>query len=174
MDQLYSDSPLAGFAAEAAAFGKAAVIGGYGWDLFRDFLQPEEIPPTATCHPDSLEEVVRALAQDAGRRDEHGAQARAFLGRRWTEARFAECFTRIVAGDIPADWWYHPERIAYVHGMGLEETTVRQLIGALVKRFGARALQVNHLPQLRERLVAFGAGQPASYDPGGRTPSNPA
>lgn len=171
VDELYSDAPLAGFAAEAAAFGKAAVVGGYGWELFRDFLRAEEIPPTATCHPDDLERVVRALALDAARREELGDQARQFLQQQWTETRFAENFTRIVAGDIPGEWWFPPEQVSYLHGMGLDENEARQLVGALAQRHGPTALQVDHLPRLREKLIAFAAGQPAAY--GGDSPSNP-
>lgn len=163
VDQLYSDSPLAGFAAEASGFGKAAVVGGYGWQLFREFLHPEEMPPSAWCHPDALEHSIRALAQNAAQRAASGAQSRTFLERHWSETAFAERFTRIVAGDIPPDWWFPPEKVRYLHGMGLDEAETRKVIGALVEQHGPSALQVDHLPQLREQLVAFGKGQSSPY-----------
>ena len=162
VDQLYSDSPLAGFAAEAAAFGKAAVVGGYGWDLFPSFLRPEETPPTANCHPDELENVVRTLTLDAARRNEFGAKARTFLQSQWSEAAFAERFARVVTGDIPADWWFQPNQVRYLQGMGLEEREVRNIIGTLVAAFGESALQVDRIPRLREELAAFGRAKPAA------------
>jgi hypothetical protein len=170
VDELYSDAPLAGFAAEASAFGKTAVVGGYGWSLFGEFLEMEEIPPTETCHPDDLEQVVRTLLHDAALRQQRGAQARDFLRQRWTEARFADAFTRIVAGDIPNDWWYRPDQVSYLHGMGLSELEARQLIGALVQHYGAEGLRVDHSPRLREQLLAFAAGQPAAYVGSPRSP----
>ena len=160
VDQLYSDSPLAGFAAEASAFGKAAVVGGYGWKLFHDFLRPEEMPPTAACHPDELEATLRALALDKTRRDELGASGRKFLQTQWSEVAYAERFARIVTGDIPADWWMKPADVRYMHGLGLEESEVRRLIGTLIERYGLESLQVRHISGLEERLAAFaGSGQ---------------
>ncbi|MSU57627.1 MAG: hypothetical protein EXS35_05515 [Pedosphaera sp.] len=154
VDQLYSDSPMAGFAAEASAFGKAAVVGGYGWKLFGEYLRPEEIPPTATCHPDELEKLIRALALDSVRRDELGAQARTFLQSQWSEASFAERFARVVTGDIPPDWLVQPAQVAYLHGAGMEESEVRRLVAALVSQFGSKALQLDHLPKLRDSLTS--------------------
>jgi hypothetical protein len=163
VDELYSDSPLAGFAAEAAAFGKPAIVGGYGWKLFDQFLRPGEMPPTATCHPNDLEKVVRELTFATAKRDELGSKARAFLQNYWSETGFAERFARLITGDIPPEWWVKPEQVRYMHGLGLEETEAQQLIGALVEQFGPSSLQVDHVPQLREQMVNFGKGKAAPY-----------
>jgi hypothetical protein len=163
VDELYSDSPLAGFAAEASAFGKAAIVGGYGWKLFGEFLRPEEVPPTPTCHPDELEAAIRLLAANAPLRNELGLRARVFLQSQWSEVAFAERFARVVAGEIPPDWWMQPEQVRYWHGLGLEEKEAQQLIGALVEQFGSGALQLDHVPGLRDRLVSFGRGAPVAY-----------
>lgn len=169
VDQLYSDSPLAGFAAEASAFGKAAVVGGYGWDLFPGFLRAEEMPPTAACHPDELESCLRSLALDPERRAEIGARSRAFLQTQWSEAAFAERFARVVSGDIPADWWVKPEEVSYLHGMGLEEADTRRLVGALIERFGLESLQVGHIPGMPAQLAAFAAGRIGRNNPPARS-----
>jgi hypothetical protein len=159
VDQLYSDSPLAGFAAEAAALGRAAVVGGYGWSLIRELLRPEEIPPTACCHPDELAATVRALALDPARRQQIAAASREFLLGHWSEAAFAERFSRVITGDIPPEWWVKPEEVRYRHGLGLSESEARRLIGGLVETCGAGALQLDHVPHVREQMVAFGCGQ---------------
>ena len=162
VDQLYSDSPLAGFAAEASAFGKAAIVGGYGWKLFPDFLRPEEMPPTAVCHPDELEDCVRSLVLDPARRAELGNQLRAFLGGQWSEAAFAARFARIMTGDIPADWMFAPAQVRYTHGLGLEEHEVRDLIRVLIERFGPESLQVELIPGLADHFAAFAGDRSAS------------
>lgn len=172
VDQLYSDSPMAGFAAEAAALGKAAIVGGYGWDQFRTWLKPEEMPPTATCHPDDLEAVIRGLVSDPAARRDVGAQSRRFLQECWSERAFAERFTRIIRGDsIPADWWFRPQDVHYLHGVGLEEGETRRLIGALVGRFGTTSLQVDHLPGLRGELVTLAQKAPEPDSPRNREPA---
>lgn len=164
VDQLYSDTPLAGFAAEASAFGKAAVVGGYGWNLFAGFLPPAEMPPTALCHPDALEDCLRSLVADPARREEIGANAREFLQTQWSETAFAARFARIVQGDIPSDSLVRPEHVRHLHGAGIEETQVKQLIAAMVSRIGPASLQLDHLPKLRDALTAF--SHPASRSPG--------
>lgn len=173
VDELYSDTPMAGFAAEASAFGKAAIVGGYGWGLFPGFLSPHEIPPTVMCHPEGLADAVRALAADSTRRRTAGAEARAFLERQWSEAQFAERFARVVTGEIPPDWRVSPSEVNYLHGLGLSEAEVRQLILALVEHFGDQSLQVGHIPGLTERMVAF--AQDAQDSPGRftATPTEP-
>lgn len=160
VDQLYSDSPLAGFAAEASAFGKPAVVGGHGWELLAESLRPEEMPPTVVCHPDRLGEVVGRLVADPEAREAAGAAAREFLRSQWSEPAFGERFARLVTGNIPADWLVAPQSVRYSCGLGLEEAEARQLIGALVARHGSSALGVDHLPALRTHLVAFGEGAP--------------
>jgi hypothetical protein len=156
VDQLYSDSPLAGFAAEASAFGKAAVVGGYGWHLFPAFLKPQEMPPTAYCHPDDLENCIRSLTLDPARRETVGRQSRAFLEAQWSEAAFAARFAQIVAGKVPEDWWVAPTDVRYTLGLGLEAAEAQCLIRALLEHYGPEILQLDHLPQLREAFVKFG------------------
>jgi hypothetical protein len=154
VDQLYADSPLAGFAAEASAFGKAAVVGGYGWKLFPAFLRPEEMPPTAACHPDELEGCIRSLTLDSVRREEIGARSRVFLQTQWSQAAFAERFARVIAGDIPADWWVRPEDVRHLYGAGIEECEVKCLVAAMTARFGPDSLQLDHIPKLRDSLTS--------------------
>lgn len=173
VDQLYSDSPLAGFAAEASAFGKAAIVGGYGWQLFSDFLRPEELPPTTTCHPDDLENCIRQLVLDPARRAEAGCQVREFLLRQWSEEVFAEKLARIVSGEIPADWMFSPTQVRYAHGVGLEEIEARRLIGVLVERFGVASLRVGHIPGLAEQFAVFAAGEPMTGDCRNREANGP-
>ncbi|MCB1126205.1 MAG: glycosyltransferase [Verrucomicrobiae bacterium] len=155
IDQLYSDFPLAGFAAEASAFGKPAVVGGYGWDLLAGSLGAEEMPPTVTCHPDDLANAVRALVTSEAARRVAGEKARDFLGRRWSQTAFSERFARLVSGDLPEDWLVAPETVRYTCGLGLESDEARRLIRALAERFGPGALGVDHLPALRDHLMAF-------------------
>lgn len=162
IDQLYSDSPLAGLAAEAAVFGRPAVVGGYGWGLLAEILGPEEMPATVACHPEDLAKVVRNLATSAEARKQAGERAGEFLARRWSEAGFAARFTRLVTGDIPEDWMVSPTTVRYTCGLGLEEAEARRLIQALVDGYGPGALGVDPLPGLRDHLAAFGRGSSAA------------
>ena len=79
VDQLYSDSPLAGFAAEAASFQKIPVVGGYGWDEIRQTMSEGDIPPAKLCHPDNLLGAVEELCKDVNLRKQMTVSLEEFL-----------------------------------------------------------------------------------------------
>lgn len=163
VDQLFSDTPMAGFAAEASALGKAAVVGGYGWKLIEKDLQEEEIPPTATCRPEEIESTIRQLINDSGLRGTIGKKSHDFLATQWSDEAFAARFAKIISGEIPCEWMIRPEQVRYAYGVGLEEGEARRIIGALIDRFGTASLRVNHSPQLKHQLVSFAKGNPVDY-----------
>ena len=155
IDQLYSDLPLAGFSTEAAAFGKAAVIGGYYCEQINSDLQSRFIPPSLFCHPDRILEAIEKLVIDEKFRRELGERACEFVQRNWTAKRVAERFVQIIKGDIPEDWLFDPKRIRYVHGMGLSEERARKIVAAVVRYGGVEALQLADKPELEKSFVAF-------------------
>lgn len=155
IDQLFSDTPMAGFAAEASALGKTALVGSYGWRLIERDLEPSEIPPTVACDPEQLEATIRKLVSDPEFRKRSGTDSKQFLAEQWSDAAFASRFARLVCGEIPDDWWITPQAVRYIHGAGIEEENVRRIIGAMVDQAGAYALQVDHNPDLREQMIAF-------------------
>ena len=61
IDQVYCDTPMAGFATEAAWFGKPAVVGGYGFDYLKTYVPEGMWPPSKTCHPDKIENAIESL-----------------------------------------------------------------------------------------------------------------
>jgi len=64
VDQQYSDTPLAGFATEAAIFGKTSVVGGYAFEYLKDFIPKEMYPPSQICHPDKIDDAIEKLIID--------------------------------------------------------------------------------------------------------------
>jgi hypothetical protein len=143
IDQLYSDSPLAGFAAEAASYNKVPVVGGYGWAELEKTLPPEDIPPTMLCHPDQLLETIEALCRAPSKQTEVAKKLQDFLvDGEWSGKRFAEKLGCVLTGNIPASWMVAPETIRYKHGVGLSEEQVKEIISRLVAYGGISALQL--------------------------------
>ena len=159
VDELFSDTTMATFATEAAMLGKPAVVGMYGLDSLRRSHPAESIPPAFVCHPDDVERAIETLARDRELRLKLGDEARRFVAERWDARRVAERFLRVIAGDIPAEWWFDPRRIDYVHGWGLTEQRLAEVLRACVEAGGVEALEVHDKPEL-ERALAELARRP--------------
>jgi hypothetical protein len=165
VDQLYSDTPMAGFATEAAHHGKPAVVGGYGAEMLRRMVPPELMPPTEYCHPDDVEQAIERLVADADYRLSLGARARAFVQSEWSVPCVAERYLRLLTGDVPATWRFDPgdASFRYVHGCALPEHRARGLVADVVRLGGRAALQVGDKPELERALLAF--AQPVVAEP---------
>jgi hypothetical protein len=155
VDELYSDAVMAGFATEAAFCGKPAVVGGYVRLDDLGGLGPEEIPPVFHCHPDKVEGAIEKLISDPEERLRLGESARQFVLTRWTARSVAERYVHLIADDVPADWYFDPREITYLHGWGMRDAEVQGLIQELLDRCGTDALQLRDKPVLQERFVSF-------------------
>jgi len=160
IDELYSDSPLGGLAAEGASFGKPTLVSGYAQRM----LPGEEgalrrWPPSEYCHPKELEERFLRLVQDAEYRRLLGADARAFLETQWLPRCVARRVVRIIGGNAPADWLACPRKVRYFHGYGIEEEALRVRLREFIDKFGENALMLSHNPALRTMIRDFAAGE---------------
>lgn len=152
IDQLYSDTPMASFAAEAGLLSKPAVVGGYYSASVRGHVPADQIPPTAFCHPDKLADTVAALVTDPAARAQLGADAQRFVMERWDAKVVASRFLQILDG-VPPAWLIYPHQVTYLHGAGLSESQASANVAALISLGGVEALQLSHRPDL-ERLFA--------------------
>ncbi len=155
IDQIYSDTPMAMFATEAAAFGKPAVVGGYYADQIRGATPGSLIPPSLYCHPDRIADAVESLVRDDALRTELGRQARQYVQERWKPLRVAERYLRLIDGDIPEEWYTDPYAITYLQGAGMPEERVAALVRAVVATGGVRALCLSDKPELEDRVLSF-------------------
>ena len=154
IDQLYSDTPMAGFVTEAAWLGCPALIAGYAQDTWAAGLSPEEMPPTTYCRPEELETRLRELVVDGDRRRELGRQARAFVEERWGARQVAERFVAL-AHTPPTDWLVDPSDLDYVAGAGVPAGRLVRVVRELRERAGLAALGLADKPALESRLAAL-------------------
>jgi glycosyltransferase involved in cell wall biosynthesis len=159
IDQLYSDTPMAGLATEAAFLGKPAVVGGYAAELIKRTLGADALPPSVFCHPDEIERAIESLVIDEQFRRELGERARQYVEENWAPAKVARRYLRLIAGDVPAEWGFSPRESRNVHGCGLPEEKAREMVRAVIERGGREALQLSDKPELEAMFVEFAYSQ---------------
>lgn len=155
VDQLYSDTPMAGFATEAACFGKPSIVGGYRLEQLRQFFAGELWPPSFVCQPDAIEQAIRELANNQALRESLGNQARSFVHQYWSADKVATRFLQLISGQFPQEWLVDPRTITYEYGCGLTEKQVKLNIQNLIEQYGVEALQLGHRPELEVAIVEF-------------------
>jgi glycosyltransferase involved in cell wall biosynthesis len=155
VDELYSDAVMAGFATEAAFFGKPAVVGGYATLADFGILPEESMPPVHHCHPDDIEAAIEKLIVDESYRKDLGLRAKQFVNQNWSARSVAERYMRIIDGEIPEDWFHDPRDIRYLHGWGLQENQARKLVRSVIEYGGIDALQLADKPDLAQRFYRF-------------------
>ena len=153
VDEMYSDTPLAVFGTEAAYLGRPVLVGGYLADQIYSETAPELVPPTCFVTPERFCATLLELAGNEGRRREVGAAAQSFVRDRWSRADVARRYLQIARGEIPAEWICDPADLRYVLGWGISKDQLREVLHALVARWGAPALAMDHNPALESRLL---------------------
>lgn len=155
VDELYSDTIMARFAAEAAFFSKPAIVGGYAEEYDFGTLTAAEIPPVHRCLPEDIEVAIEKLILDVPYRLTLGKSAKEFLDCYWSPRIVAARFLRLIRNDIPDDWLYDPRNIRYLHGWGLTDAQARTLVRRYIEAGGDTALQLDDKPRLVERFREF-------------------
>ncbi len=135
VDQVYSDTPMAGFATEAAWFGKPAVVGGYGFAYLKRFVPEAMWPPSFTCHPDAIEQAIEHLITNPEAQVRLGKAAQQFVREKWSAEEVARRYLRLIEGDIPDEWWLDPREVVYLEGSGQSTERSKEIIRAIVRRF---------------------------------------
>jgi glycosyltransferase involved in cell wall biosynthesis len=155
VDQVYSDTPMATFAAEAAWFGKPAVVGGYGLDRIGMHIPDSMMPISKTCHPDFIQLAIEELIVDRDRRELLGEEARKFVCEKWSTVNVAKRYIRLIEFDIPDHWWLEPSSVVYFEGCGQSEACSKKNIQLLVERYGQKSLQLFNRPALERAFLDF-------------------
>lgn len=155
VDGQWADTPMAGFATEAARFGKPVVMGGYYAAYVRRDMPEETIPPTCFTTPDQMQATIERLVLDPAYRTQVGENMRQFVLNAWTPRSVAAKYLKLLDGSVPDSWWNDPHQNLYHLGGGISADRIRAIVQAIVTRHGIQALQLDHNPELREMLMAF-------------------
>jgi hypothetical protein len=157
-DELYSDSAIATFGAEAALFGKPIVVGSlYAQQIGKD--NPNlAVAPTTLIAPSALEETFRRLVIDVDFRRSEAERARAFVSTEYSPEKVASRYYQLIANVYPAEWVMHPDQVDYVGGWGLSELAWRLQMSTYIAAVGEKGLCLEDRPHLKKKIMSAVAG----------------
>jgi glycosyltransferase involved in cell wall biosynthesis len=159
VDQLYSDAPMAGFATEAAYFGKPAVVAGYFASYVSQCLKAEDVPPSLFVLPEALESAIERLVINAAERFELGQKAKLFVQSRWNVEEVASRFACLLNDNVPDEWCLDPKDFCYLEGCGLHRERSRKLVKSVIDYAGVAALQLEDKPNFERAFREFALGE---------------
>lgn len=151
VDQIYSDTPLAGLGTEAAIFGKPTITGGYVWEEFRK-LPPDIVAPSYLCHPDDIKNAIETMITNKKLRIEIGQKAQAFVLNNWTPDKIAMKFLKIINNEIPPEWYCFPIE-NYSHFCFVEKNLAINILKKYIDYFGEKALFLENKPNLKKQFL---------------------
>lgn len=155
VDQLYSDTPMAGLATEAALLGKPALVGGYFARDMPQALGGAPVPPTRFVAPEHFEQALEELVSSAEMRVALANAAVDFVQSEWSCKQVASRMLLILRGTSPANWWFDPANVRYLAGCGLSEDAARERVRRLIDHAGVAALQLADKPALEEAFTSW-------------------
>jgi hypothetical protein len=161
VDQLYSDTPMAAFATEAASLGRPVLVCGYAADDAAAQVWPFPLPPTAYVRPEDFESTLEALVRSPAHRAALARDGSAFVVEHCSPRAVAARLLRIVRDDVPPQWWCDPQEVDYVGGCGVPDKLLRQRLRAMIDDGGLQCLHVSDKPRLERALATFADGAAA-------------
>lgn len=147
IDQLYSDTPMAGFATEAASYGKIVIVGTYA--LKHDFgISNDFMPPTILCKPEDLQEKLYDAILSLKKKNHDENKIASFVTKNWDRREVARRYVNIIEFGYPEAEMYDPKDIKYLYGCCFSMDKVKFTVKKIVDEFGIGALCLSDKPEL--------------------------
>lgn len=153
VDQLYSDTPMAVLATEAAHFAKPSVVGGYFSKHVSNTIPLEVTPPSLYVMPSDIEAAIEKMILQPEFRKALGQQAQQFVRSEWNYQAVAARYLRLLNDDVPQIWYLNPNDTNYLHGCGLSEEDSASVVTRLTEFGSDSLLLVEDKPLLKQQLL---------------------
>lgn len=154
LDQAYSDTPMAGFAAEAAINEVPVVVGGYFAEQYKEIM-PEPIPPSVFCEPEKLYDEIEKLICDKEYRQEVARKQKEYILNNSLPEKVCEKILKIFNGQVPEKYQYNPYDSEYIWGLGVNKSNLKRTVFNLVDRYGIDSLGISDKPKLLTKYMAL-------------------
>lgn len=152
VDQLYSDTPMAGFAVEAAINGIPVVVGGFYAEVYKKYL-PQPIAPTVYCTPDELKERIVYLLEHEEERKRIGEEEKEYVEKNCFSTIVANKFLKIFDNSYPAEWMFNPGKNDYIWGWGVNKELVTNAVVKMIDNYGTVSLRLDESSKVYKKYI---------------------
>ena len=154
IDQLFSDTPMAGLSMEAAAIGTPVIVAGYASQFdWEEYMSSEIKPPTVFVLPEELENAVRNMISDTVFRQECAQKCKDFVETYWGSEIVAKRFIKLLNNDFSNDWWFETDKVQFLYSCGVSEAKSISITKEMINTFGLSALCLEMKPELVENII---------------------
>lgn len=130
IDELYSDTFMAGLATEAAFFGKPSVVGSYAREELKKFFHYDK-EVSFMIDPENLESELEKIICDPDRIKEMGNNAKKFVHTMWSPSKVAQNYLSLINGNYDKKVEFDPQSVEYIYGYGLTKDKLFERIKSL-------------------------------------------
>ena len=155
VDQLYSDTQLAGVGVEAASLGVAVLVGSYGASELDQVIEQNALPPALVVQPKDFESELRHLIDDTKFRSVIAQRCQFFVCKHWSIENVSLRFLSAANGTFPSNWYFNPMDISYLYGSGHEEADLKAIWKLGFERYGDEFFYIMHRPDLLQRIKSL-------------------
>jgi len=154
LDEIYSDTTLAGLATEAAFFSKPTIVGSYYTQIAKD-LKSLPVPPSSYVEPTEIKSAIIKLIEDKEYRVALGKMAKVYIETKWSPETVATSFLSVINDDTPKDWFYDASKVDYFYGWGVSDEALKIFLKQYIDRYGKEGLFLSHNPSLENQILRF-------------------
>jgi|WetSurMetagenome_2_1015567.scaffolds.fasta_scaffold23190_3 hypothetical protein len=153
IDQLYSDTPMATFSAEASMHAVPVVVGGY---LAEDIIKNDiSKVPTIFCTPDRVEEVVESLLNAPEKLSSFGKMAEGYVKDRCDRKNVAGRYIVILSENKDDVRYRDPYEDRYIKGSGAPLTTMTDTYSRIYHKWGEKGFMLNDRKNLLASVLSL-------------------
>jgi hypothetical protein len=155
LDELYSDTVLAGFATEGAFFSVPTIVGGYYKDIKKD-MKNMSLPPSMYVEPEKIKSALIKLIGSKITRRTLGKNAMDFVKNFWSPKLVAKKFLMLIKDKkLPGTSYFHQTDIEYFNGWGVSDKDLKNFLKKYISKFGKAALFLSHNKKLEKKILEY-------------------
>ncbi|KKN80844.1 hypothetical protein LCGC14_0325080 [marine sediment metagenome] len=153
VDQLFSDTPLAGLACEAAARGKPAIVGSYLANDKGLHFRNLSFHMETFCHPDDFTALLLRIANRDIDLPDLGNGLYQFIRKQWNATAVAGRYMDIFEDTLPRAAMVDPVDNKCVMGHGMRGQYLPRFLQEYIDAKGIDALGLKYNPEMESEII---------------------